>query len=225
MLNRLSVLLVLFLPLTAIAESNFSFSPPPITQVVSEGETKSRITGLYMNVDVPGDSVTAVGVNFVQRKALNKSSAFSFGAGGIGLGNESATLTGFFFNGNGNFELYINDDPSAIAFIGMPVGLGFIEIDTGASYIDTTFFTTGIQAGLQKHIWMGNNIVVVPYAMFSSTFGAATASTSSGTVSTSFDYTTTTFGLDILIEDISIGSMVNTGADDDILIIQIGYGF
>lgn len=233
MFNRLVVLLVLFFPLAAIAESNFSFSPPPITQVVSEGETKSRITGLYMNIDVPGDSITAVGANFVQRSAINQSSAFSYGVGGVALGNESATTTGFFLNGNGNFELYINDDPSAIAFIGMPYGLGVIDIEEPGLSLTSVIFTVGVQVGLQKHIWMGNNTIVVPYVVFSSTYGSTsttgTIDTGFGTVgfseTLSFDYTTTTFGLDILIENISIGSMINTGADDDILIIQVGYGF
>lgn len=212
---------------------SFSFAPPPITELVGPDQSADRLNFTYLKVDVPGNPMIGIGMDFVGRRAGSGSGGLSFTLRGLGLTDEENTMGGGMFGGSVGPELYLGENRNTILFAG--ISMDFLAINMTGPFIDvrTTGLSLGLQIGAQHHFKLGDSVSLIPYVVLGTTnssFSTTTeiqfgSSTSTSTSESTSSYTTTTLGFDMTVGDVSLGALANTGGDNDVTMIRLGFRF
>ena len=211
----------------------FSFAPPPITEVVLPNESANQVNFTYLEVDVPRNPITGIGIDYVGRRAGAESFGLSFTLRGLGLTDKESTTSGGMFGGSIGPEIYLGANRNTILFAGLSLDVIALTITGPGFEARTTGVTGGLQLGLQHHFKVSESFTMIPYLVFGTTsssftttsdvtVGSSTFTTTSDTTSSS---TTTTIGFDMTFSDISIGALANTGGDNDVTMLRFGFKF
>lgn len=163
-----------------------------------------------------------------------------------------ASMISMMFSGNIELQAIKDDSGSLIVFGGINLGMVNTSMQTAynlvrisdsqtfSGYTDSTTISSsvvGLQFGMQGSFFLGDGFGLSPFFMMTTTSGTATYTDEPGysggsTVSYSAEmpeYTTTSFGMDIIIDDISIGTLLqnveSSEQSDDINIVQIKLGY
>ena len=214
---------------SAETSTEFSFSPPPITEAVSAGEESHRFTGTYLKIDLD-NALTGYGINFSNRYGnASGTSGKSNSWGLLSLSDESDTMSGLMFNANFNMEAYPGGTGNTIVFLGIPLGLTYFNIDTGGSDdASLSLLTYGLQVGMQHHIFLSEMASITPYVTYAKNKGKSRfqmGDSSADPIDSDYETATLTFGFDITLSGgISLASMLSTG-DDNITMIQLGWNY
>lgn len=172
-------------------------------------------------------------------------------------GKADVTMTAMSFSFNLEMQLVKEGEESLIFFFGPNFGLANMTMLTPYSltvlpphsnagqvfsgYTDTTTIlssTVGLQFGMQANLSLGDRVSISPFFMMSSTSATATITNDPGTSDTepttfTGDPTTSTatsFGMDIIIDEISIGTILQNISQEDesdvnIVMFRFGYHF
>ena len=175
-------------------------------------------------------------------------------------GNADVSMVSFIMSFNLELQLLKADEGSLIFFFGPNFGVSSMTIQTPYSlivpppysnagsvysgYTDTltvSSSTGGAQFGMQAGLNLGHGVHFTPFFMMSSTSGTATMTdnpgySSAGTTSMTADIpesSVTSFGMDIVIDDMSIGTMLQNiqsqdeeeSSEVDIFMLRFGFNF
>lgn len=231
-LRYAAVITALFAAFPAAAQTSsfeFSFAPPPITDVVAPGKEASRLNFTYLEVDVPNNPFRGMGLDFVNRRAGPENLGFAWSLRGMGLSDEKGTTSGGMFGGTIGPELYLGDGRNTILFGGVSFDFMAFTVSMAGGDAQTTGVSAGLNVGLQHHFKLGERTTLIPYVVAGTTSSSftTTVDTAFGTFSseTTASYSTTTVGFDLTVSEISIGALAATGGNNDVTMLRLGFAF
>lgn len=219
------------------AQSNFSFSPPPIAAPeFSAGKVDRKASATYVGISGTGIDMSGFGGNFINRQANSDTVALDMSAGIFGINgklNVAAGTKGDFTTVNFPLSIgleyqAVKDESSSVILFGGPMmslgvsslkfssrttGVGFSMSSSSSTTSNTLLY--GLQGGVQGSLNSGD-FTFSPFAMFQSQQGStsATTSASSSTTITGFG---TTYSYSTTTTTTSIPSFTSTSFGLDIL--------
>ncbi len=235
-------------PASAQQSNSFQISPAPIPYPYFEsGRFDGQINGMGASISAPGVNMGLGGASGSFRYSFNDVVAWDF-AGDLGLGSfnmQSAGEKGYMTMGgfSTNLEVQLGGENGGLILFGGPAFQGFNMTNTASSLQSGQFgsmgsFLAGGQFGLQGNIKLGQSARLAPFVMMQSlsgnfsmtgNFGGGTNSTISQQIPTE---TSTSYGLDLLINDWSLGTFLqelkqSSGSNSNVhtVVFQLGYSF
>ncbi|MDT8317248.1 MAG: hypothetical protein RQ824_04565 [bacterium] len=241
-------LFFLFASLTALpgqtlaadeTEVQFTFAQPPITKPMDKGESEHRFNLTYLKLDMD-NAIEGRGINYMQKKGQERG-GIAWNVGAFQLEDEDGIIDGFMINGGVDQEIHLGSGKNSIMFFGLTPSLMFMTFDISIPGIadievDVTTLNFNLHAGYEHQIPLGR-VILTPYAKVDLNGSMSSSSTTTDIYSpccytdTTYDdntdaYITQTIGFDILLPGgVSIASALNTGGDDDMTLIQVGWSF
>ena len=217
------------------SEVQFSFAQPPITKPIEEGEKSHRINLTYLRLDMD-NAITGTGVNFMQKIGQERGGT-SWNVGGFALKDDDGDMDGFMINGGAAQEITLDSKKHSIIFFGFTPSLMYMNFDSSTATADieveVTMLSFNLSGGYQHQIPVGR-VQLTPYAKVEYIYNMTSTYTTIDTGSyydTDTDDTTDSFmmqtiGFDIILPGgVSVASAFQTGADDDMTLIQVGWTF
>lgn len=214
--------------LAADDEVQFSFAQPPITKPIDEGESEHRFNLTYLKLDMD-NAIEGRGINYMQKKG-QENGGIAWNVGAFQLDDEDGTTDGFMINGGVDQEIHLGSGKSSIMFFGLTPSIMFMTIDQPTIEIEILTLNFNLHAGYEHQIPLGR-VILTPYAKvdlngsWSSYYYTSDAGYSDSDDDTD-SYIVQTIGFDILLPGgVSIASALNTGGDDDMTLVQVGWSF
>ncbi len=222
-------------------EVQFSFAQPPITKPIDEGEKEHRINLTYLRIDMDTtiiDTIEGRGVNYMQKKG-QENGGIAWNVGAFQLEDDDDVIDGFMINGGVDQEIHLGSGKNSIMFLGLTPSLMFMRFDLSTPGVDieseVLTFSINLHAGYEHQIPLGR-VILTPYAKIDVTGNMSSTYTTteipainyydSESDSDTDAYIVQTIGFDILLPGgVSIASALNTGGDDDMTMIQVGWSF
>lgn len=216
-------------------EMQFTFAQPPITKPIDEGESEHRFNLTYLKLDMD-NAIEGRGINYMQKKG-QENGGISWNVGAFQLDDEDGTTDGFMINGGVDQEIHLGSGKNSIMFFGLTPSLMFMTIDKSVPpadiEVEVLTLNFNLHAGYEHQIPLGR-VILTPYAKID--LNGSMSSTYLTYDSPSYSYSdsdsdtdsfiTQTIGFDILLPGgVSIASALNTGGDDDMTLIQVGWSF
>jgi len=216
-------------------EIQFTFAKPPVTKPIDEGESARRLDLTYLHID-QSNAITGTGVNFMIKKGY-ENGGMGHQWGLFGIKDEDDTLEGILISYGGTGEINLGSSKNSVIFFGPSIS--FMSAQQELVYTDPytakerkedmtlLVLNVGIVAGYQHHIPMGK-VRLTPYATVGANYSSYYLEMPYYTDDIEEDSTSTmiTVGFDFLLPGgISVASMVQSGADDDVTMIQVGWNF
>ena len=208
-------------------EIQFTFAQPPITKPIEKGEREHRINLTYLKLDMD-NAIEGRGVNYMQKKG-QEIGGISWNVGAFQLEDEDGDIDGFMINGGVDQEIHLGSGKNSIIFFGLTPSIMYMTIDQSTALadieVDVTTLNLNLHAGYEHQIPLGK-VILTPYAKvdLNGSFIYYDYTYDDDTDTDSF--ITQTIGFDILLPSgVSIASALNTGGNDDMTLIQVGWSF
>ena len=226
------------LPSQALAaddEIQFTFAQPPITKPIESGESEHRFNLTYLKLDMD-NAIEGRGINYMQ-KIGQENGGTAWNVGAFQLDDEDGVIDGFMINGGVDQEIHLGSGKNSIIFFGLTPSLMYMNIDQSTALADVEVevltLNFNLHVGYEQQIPLGR-VILTPYAKvdlngsmssYYTTIDTAGYSTSESDDDTD-SYVVRTIGIDLLLPGgVSIASALNTGADEDMTLIQVGWSF
>lgn len=219
-------------------EVQFTFAQPPITKPIDEGESEHRFNLTYLKLDMD-NAIEGRGINYMQKKG-QENGGIAWNVGAFQLDDEDGTTDGFMINGGVDQEIHLGSGKNSIMFFGLTPSLMFMTFDQSTPTVDievdVTTLNFNLHAGYEHQIPLGR-VILTPYAKVDLNGSWSNSYTTikvkspccfydSDSDSDTDSYIVQTIGFDILLPGgVSIASALNTGGDDDMTLIQVGWSF
>ena len=236
-------------PASAQQSNSFQISPAPIPYPYFEsGRFDGQINGMGASISAPGMNLGIGGASGSFRYSFNDFLAWDFagnmGVGGFNMTSESLkgsmVLGGF----STNLEAQLGGKNGGLIIFGGPSFEGFNLTNSATTLQYGQFgsmgaFLSGGQFGVQGNIKLGDAVRLAPFVMVQSLGGSSSVTgnfVGNGTNTTVTSQipanTSTSYGLDILINDWSLGTFLqelkqNSGSSSNVhsVVFQLGYSF
>lgn len=203
-------------------EVQFTFAQPPITKPMEDGEKVHRFNLTYLKLDMD-NAIEGRGINYMQKKG-QENGGIAWNVGAFQLDDEDGYIDGFMINGGVDQEIHLGSSKNSIIFFGLTPSIMYMTIDQSID-IEVLTLNLNLHAGYEHQIPLGR-VILTPYAKvdlngsfiyYESTYDDDTDTDS---------FITQTIGFDLLLPGgVSIASALNTGGDDDMTLIQVGWSF
>lgn len=217
-------------------EVQFTFAKPPVTKSIEERESVKRLDLTYLHID-QSNAIIGRGVNFMLKRGYTGGS-IGHQWGLFVIEDEDDTLNGGLISYSGTGEIYLGSSKNSVIFFGPSIS--FLSAEQEMVYTDPYTFQTrkedftmlvlniGIMGGYQHHIPMGKKVVLTPYASLAANYSSFYLEMPyfMDDIEEDSSSTMVTVGFDFLLPGgISVASMFQSGADDDVTLIQAGWNF